>query len=111
MTVITEEATEERQQRVSAETRRVRSAAVPSGRDAAEAKPPVAPVSGIVDLTDGRGYLRTAGFRRSAADVPLTAGQIRAYGLRKGDQIEGTVTVNASGKAGDSGQRTRQAGL
>ena len=117
MTVITEEATEERQQRVSAETRRVRSAAVPSARDAAGARPPVAPVSGIVDLTDGRGYLRTAGFRRSAADVPLSAGQINAYGLRKGDQIEGTVTVNASGKAAGngsgsgSGQRTKQAGL
>jgi transcription termination factor Rho len=115
MTVITEEATEERQQRVSAETRPVRSAAVPSARDAAGAKPPVAPVSGIVDLTDGRGYLRTAGFRRSAGDVPLTAGQIKAYGLRKGDQIEGTVTVNASGKAAGSGsgsgQRTKQAGL
>ena len=46
-------------------------------------------MSGIVDLTDGRGYLRTAGYRRSATDLPLTAGQIRTYGLRKGDQIEG----------------------
>jgi transcription termination factor Rho len=112
MTVITVEATDE-QQRVSAEPRRVSSAAVPSPRDAARAEPPVAPVSGIVDLTDGRGYLRTAGFRRSPTDLPLTAGQIRTYGLRKGDQIEGTVTVNASGKAGGTGggQRTRQAGL
>jgi transcription termination factor Rho len=116
MTVITEEATEE-QQRVSAEPRRVSSAAVPSPRDAARAEPPVAPVSGIVDLTDGRGYLRTAGFRRSPTDLPLTAGQIRTYGLRKGDQIEGTATVNASGKAGGNGggsgggQRTRQVGL
>jgi transcription termination factor Rho len=111
MTVITEEATEEQRRPVSAETRRVNSAAVPSAREAAGAEPPVAPVAGIVDLTDGRGYLRTAGFRRSATDLPLTAGQIRTYGLRKGDQIEGTVTVNASGKAGGSGQRTRQAGL
>jgi transcription termination factor Rho len=99
MTVITEEATEE-QQRASAETRRVSSAAVPSPRDAASPEPPLAPVSGIVDLTDGRGYLRTAGFRRSATDLPLTAAQIRRYGLRKGDQIEGTVTVDASRKAG-----------
>jgi transcription termination factor Rho len=115
MTVITEEATEE-QRPVSAEPRRVSSAAVPSPRDA-KAEPPVAPVSGIVDLTDGRGYLRTAGFRRSATDLPLTTGQIRTYGLRKGDQIEGTVTVHASGKANGNGsgsgggQRTRQAGL
>jgi transcription termination factor Rho len=116
MTVITEEATEEQQQRVSGETRPVSAAAVPSPRDAAGAEPPLASVSGIVDLSDGRGFLRTAGFRRSAADLSLTAGQIRTYGLRKGDQIE-AVTVNPSGKAGGngggsgSGQRARQAGL
>jgi transcription termination factor Rho len=126
MTAITEEATEE-QQRVSAETRPASDAKVPSPRDSTGAEPPVVPVSGIVDLTDGRGYLRTAGCRRSSADLPLTAGQVRMYGLRKGDQIEGTVSVNASGKTSvsdktsgngsasgggsKSGQRTREAGL
>jgi len=50
------------------------------------------PVSGIADLTDGRGYLRTAGYRRSPGDIPLTAAQVRQYGLRPGDQIHGTVT-------------------
>src|SRR5580693_1397559 len=50
MTAITEEAAEE-QQRVSAETRPVGDAKVPSPRDSTGAKPPVM-VSGIVDLTD-----------------------------------------------------------
>ena len=122
MTVITEETTE-KQQRVSAETRPASDATVPSPRDSTGAEPPVVPVSGIVDLADGRGYLRTAGCRRSSADLPLTAGQVRLYGLRKGDQIEGTVTVKASGKTtvsgkssgngsgSKSGPRTREAGL
>ena len=116
MTVITEEATE-KQQRVSAETRPVSNAKVPSARDSTGTEARVTPVSGIVDLTDGRGYLRTAGFRRSATDLSLTAGQVRAYGLRPGDQIEGTITVNAGPKAGGNGsgsksrQRTEEAGL
>jgi len=29
-------------------------------------------VSGIVDADDRRGYLRTAGYRRSPGDIPLT---------------------------------------
>jgi len=127
MTAITEEATE-KQQRVSAETRPVSDAKVPSARDSTGKSAPIAPVSGIVDLTDGRGYLRTAGYRRSAADLPLTAGQVRTYGLRKGDQIDGSVAVTASGtgkatdtdktsgngSAGGSGPRngrTKEAGL
>src|SRR5215469_12939579 len=47
-------------------------------------------VSGVVDADDRRGYLRTAGYRRSSGDIPLTNGQLRQFGLRKGDLIEGT---------------------
>jgi transcription termination factor Rho len=130
MTAITEEATEE-QQRVSAETPPVSDAKVPSPSGSTAAEAPVPLVSGIVDLTDGRGYLRTAGYRRSATDLPLTAGLVRTYGLRKGDQIDGILAVNASGASGGkasgtgktsgngsaggsgsrSGQRTRETGL
>jgi transcription termination factor Rho len=60
-------------------------------------EPPVTVVSGIVDVNDGRGYLRTAGYRRSPGDIPLTATQIRQYGLRKGDQVEGTVAARGGG--------------
>ncbi len=56
---------------------------------------PTAPVHGIVDVTDGRGYLRTAGYRRSPADIALTPAELRQYGLRKGDQVEATIVPQA----------------
>jgi transcription termination factor Rho len=58
-------------------------------------------ISGVVDLGDGRGFLRTAGYRRSAEDIPITPAQIRQYGLRTGDRIQGT--------AGGQQTRTQQA--
>ena len=112
MTAITEEATEE-QQRVSAETRPVSDAKVPPPRGSTGTDAKVVPVSGIVDVADGRGYLRTAGYRRSATDLPLTAGQVRKYGLRKGDQIDAIVTGDrnsAAGKRTANGQRPRETG-
>src|ERR1700761_204296 len=48
-------------------------------------------ISGVVDLADGRGFLRTAGYRRSAADIPITAAQVRQYGLRPGEHGEGAA--------------------
>jgi transcription termination factor Rho len=48
-------------------------------------------ISGVVDLGDGRGFLRTAGYRRSAGDIPISPAQVRQYGLRAGDHIEGTA--------------------
>jgi transcription termination factor Rho len=58
-------------------------------------------ISGVVDLADGRGFLRTAGYRRSASDIPITQAQVRQHGLRAGDHIEGTATgaeTNAASK-------------
>jgi len=49
-------------------------------------------IAGIVDLGDGRGFLRTKGYLRSAADIPVSPTQIRQYGLRAGDHIEGTMS-------------------
>jgi transcription termination factor Rho len=116
MTAIIEEATEEatQTQRAAAQTLPA-IVRVPSPRDGGAATAPVTRVSGIVDLTDERGYLRTAGYRRSPGDIPLTAGQVRQYGLRKGDQIEATVTgdrngATNAGKRAANGQRARETG-
>jgi transcription termination factor Rho len=58
-------------------------------------------ISGVVDLTDGRGFLRTAGYRRAASDIPITQAQVRQYGLRAGDQIEGSASSKTGqGKTG-----------
>ena len=48
-------------------------------------------ISGVVDLVDGRGFLRVAGYRRSADDIPITPAQVRQHGLRAGDHIDGTA--------------------
>jgi transcription termination factor Rho len=48
-------------------------------------------ISGVVDLADGHGFLRTAGYRRSTEDIPISPAQVRQYGLRPGDHIEGTA--------------------
>jgi transcription termination factor Rho len=117
MTAIIEEATEEvKQARPAAARTRPATSRVPSPRDGNVAAAPVTQMSGIADLSDGRGYLRTAGYRRSAGDIPLTASQVRQYGLRSGDQIEATVTGNRTsenGSAGNkaaNGQRARETG-
>src|SRR6266568_5168729 len=70
-------------------------------------------VRGIADISDGRGYLLAGGYRRSLADIPLPAALIRQYGLRWGDEIEGTAiaprgrTSNDGASQGQPGGRTR----
>ena len=119
MTAITEERTEEATQTppAAAETPPA-TAGVPSHRESSATVAARTRVSGVVDLTDGRGYLRTAGYRRSPGDIPLTASLVRQYGLRKGDQIDAAVTGDrtgatsggAGGKGTADGQRPRPAG-
>jgi transcription termination factor Rho len=58
-------------------------------------------VSGIADIGGERGFLRVAGYRRTAGDIPLTAAQIRQYGLRKGDQVAGTAVPRRGGAGRD----------
>src|ERR1700761_23090 len=79
MTAIAEETT--RTRTVRTETTRAR----PQGTE----------ISGVIDLADGRGFLRTAGYRRDPGDIPLTNPQVHRHGLRAGDHIEGTVGAKA----------------
>ena len=57
--------------------------------------PAAIPVSGIVDIGDGHAFVRTSGYRRGPADVYVSAGQIRQYGLRTGDWVEGAARPEA----------------
>jgi transcription termination factor Rho len=61
--------------------------------------PASVPVSGLVDPGDGHALLRVSGYRSSPADVYVSAGQIKQYGLRKGDRIDGTARSSAGGRA------------
>ena len=49
------------------------------------------PVAGLLDLTDqGYGFLRAKGYLAGPDDVYVSISQVRRFGLRKGDQVEGT---------------------
>src|SRR6266581_2736542 len=69
-------------------------------REPATRAPAAIPVSGIVDPADGHAFVRTSGYRRGPDDVYVSAGQIRQYGLRKGDRIEGTARPDGTAAKG-----------
>ena len=50
-----------------------------------------AAVSGLVELADGHAFVRTSGYRTGPGDVYVSASQIRQYGLRTGDWVEGAA--------------------
>jgi transcription termination factor Rho len=58
--------------------------------------PATVPVSGLADIGDGHAFVRISGYRPGPADVYVSGGQIRQYGLRKGDLVEGTARAAAS---------------
>jgi transcription termination factor Rho len=55
------------------------------------------PVAGIVQLTDGHGFVRTGGYLPARGDVHVPAAQIRKNGLRTGDAVEGAARPPRSG--------------
>jgi transcription termination factor Rho len=65
-------------------------------------------VSGLLDITDGRAFLRRAGYQRGPDDVYLSPAQVQQYGLRKGDAVDGTARPPQPGKP--AGNRDRSSG-
>ena len=55
-------------------------------------------ISGLVEFADGHAFVRANGYRGGPDDSYVSAGQIRQYGLRKGDRIEGTARPAGRGK-------------
>ncbi len=54
-------------------------------------------VAGLLDLREeGYGFLRTNGYLASATDVYVSITQVRRYGLRKGDLVEGSFRPAAN---------------
>jgi transcription termination factor Rho len=85
----------------TAEETRITAAEIPAG----------IPVHGVADISDGHGYVRTAGYRRSPDDIPLTPGQVRQYGLRTGDHIDGTATPGEPGRGARTSKTARSGGV
>jgi transcription termination factor Rho len=49
------------------------------------------PIAGILDVLDNYGFVRTTGYLPGPNDVYVSLSQVRRYGLRKGDVIEGAI--------------------
>ncbi len=58
------------------------------------------PIAGILDVLDVQGYafVRTTGYLPGPNDVYVSTSQVRKYGLRKGDVIEGAVRQPREGE-------------
>ncbi|MGK0714725.1 transcription termination factor Rho [Leucobacter sp. W1153] len=49
------------------------------------------PVAGILDVLDNYAFVRTSGYLPGTNDVYVSLGQVKKYGLRKGDAIVGAI--------------------
>jgi transcription termination factor Rho len=61
-------------------------------RPAAETGVDVA-VDALLDIVDDRAWLRADGYLPGPDDIPLSLGQVRGLGLRRGDRVTGFATV------------------
>ncbi len=61
------------------------------------------PVAGILDVLDNYAFLRTSGYLPGPNDVYVSLGQVKKYGLRKGDAIIGSIRQPREGE----GQRQK----
>jgi transcription termination factor Rho len=53
-----------------------------------------ATVDGLLDLADGKAWLRVGGYAPGPGDIPLSPGQVRSLGLRAGDHVTGVARTN-----------------
>jgi transcription termination factor Rho len=56
------------------------------------------PIAGILDVLDNYGFVRTTGYLPGANDVYVSLSQVRRYGLRKGDVVEGAIRQPREGE-------------
>ncbi len=56
------------------------------------------PIAGILDVLDNYGFVRTTGYLPGQNDVYVSLSQVRRYGLRKGDVIEGAIRQPRDGE-------------
>ncbi len=65
----------------------------------------VVPVAGIVDVLDSYAFIRTSGYLPGPNDVYVSMGQIKKYGLRKGDAVQGTIKAPHEGEHRNARQK------
>ena len=72
--------------------------------DREEAEPEISPddvlisVAGILDVLDNYAFVRTSGYLPGPNDVYVSLGQVKKYGLRKGDAVVGAIRQPREGE-------------
>jgi transcription termination factor Rho len=56
------------------------------------------PVAGILDLLDNYAFVRTSGYLPGPNDVYVSLGQVKKYGMRRGDAIVGAIKQPREGE-------------
>ena len=56
------------------------------------------PVAGILDVLDNYAFVRTTGYLPGPNDVYVSLGQVKKYGMRKGDAIVGAIRQPREGE-------------
>ncbi len=52
------------------------------------------PVAGVIDILDSYAFVRTSGYLPGPNDVYVSMGQVKKYGLRKGDAVRGYIKTS-----------------
>ena len=89
---------DERRERNGREERRER-----EERD--EPSSELVPVAGIVDVLDSYAFVRTSGYLPGSNDVYVSMGQVKKYGLRKGDAVHGAIRAPREGERRNQRQK------
>jgi len=56
------------------------------------------PVAGILDILENYAFVRTSGYLPGPNDVYVTLGQVKKYGLRRGDAVTGAIRQPREGE-------------
>lgn len=70
-----------------------------------EAPEEFVPVAGIIDVMDSYAFVRTSGYLPGPNDVYVSMSQIKKYGLRKGDAVQGSIRAPREGERRNQRQK------
>ena len=73
--------------------------------DRNEQQADLVPVAGIVDVLESYAFIRTSGYLPGPNDVYVSMGQVKKYGLRKGDAVHGAIRAPREGERRNQRQK------
>ncbi|GAB2550165.1 hypothetical protein GCM10027033_03450 [Leucobacter ruminantium] len=56
------------------------------------------PIAGVLDVLDNYAFVRTSGYLPGMSDVYVSLGQVKKYGLRRGDAVVGAIRQPREGE-------------